>query len=1234
MQPVQNVHAVVAVVLLLATVATHGACPASTFITEPNTLWEAVDCDNVTNIIVRAKSNITIRIVRSSTKYLPSAQYTNVSLIALDSTTIANFTLEIRLSNVTVSSLLNFRQSSVVTAILGVSIYIHSSVVLSTQTNVGAIAMRTAFVASAIVRDFNITIVSSHILVNTNSKASLTVTNEVHAFLHVLAGGDMRGITVVIRHCLLEALHSSIVGKRMYFLDIAADHSSSDFFIMLEDNIMHIGSTFVSTNPNDEVNDYGCEVIGLRLHVSTVGAVATLSGLEMVLSRMNVTGNTTSTFSLVSIEAGIVVEASVVTLRIVNVTMLVAGPVSITYLMTSRYGTIISIVDIVHSQLTISDVHIDTSVVIGMLNRNVLSLVDTVAVQVAELSCTNKSVVRIDGGTSVRVRNEGNGCFSTYNANSYFSIAAFLAKISDNSTVIIEDTVLVVSLDPFCPVQRTGYFNRLNGFSAQLPTVTSNSGVYGFLVGSFLCTAAFSSSSITVRNSTVDAVPPNISKCGITSTAYFPAPPLLQVYVSIGALMFSTKDFLVETLDFIGSSVGAVPLLKAFIASGKVDFGIPCGILDTSLTVVGLVPVGGVVYESAGGSIVSVGYPRMSVNISLVMTMSAIVTACAITIRESSASSGATASWGFSAFHAIVGTLTDSSITLEGLETLRPSTALATAIVRLTRASAVGAVVRMEGVYVIAGAYSGTRTPPHLLLLERSTVERNTTLEVRDGRAVGLGAMVAATDVVGASFHGALHASSHVVVHCFEWDGSPTVPIADVGVVRGQVTFTGCLPSLSTSLELTQTPGAPAVSVRPVLSASIAALAMVATAALSVAQSASVASPLSRSLAVLRIAQCSGADALLDTLGIDAHPTRIPIGNTEGGSQRGSLVMNICVLWGGLALLSTWKAVLLARHRDGGAGMWTFSDALAMFQLPGAWSMFVMPLLCPVVSSAVQLISGNAQGVLGGADGAGGAAALLLVVTLALFTSYWLRPGLIDATLEGRVGNGAWYHSGCRARTVWKRITGAHTLHECAKEVVRYLAAPLGVWRLRRSGSHPPTLRSDKTQVHRKIFFNHLFPMFGDSMPGRAWWLLVDMWAGVALGVLGGLLPSTEEACSAVLWIAAIVLCGVAAASVALWPLLSSRIDGFVYQVCAVGGAAMGISAAVGASDVVLSGLAIALLPISFVGVIVGALKWLWGIGQRIPAHSMELEFPSTSFTTNRACGRRPSNQAPRLNTI
>ncbi|CUG87441.1 membrane-associated protein, putative [Bodo saltans] len=106
-------------------------------------------------------------------------------------------------------------------------------------------------------------------------------------------------------------------------------------------------------------------------------------------------------------------------------------------------------------------------------------------------------------------------------------------------------------------------------------------------------------------------------------------------------------------------------------------------------------------------------------------------------------------------------------------------------------------------------------------------------------------------------------------------------------------------------------------------------------------------------------------------------------------------------------------------------------------------------------------------------------------------------------------------------------------------------------------------------------------------------------------------MPSTTPACDALLWVAAVVLSCVAVASIALGPIFTSRIDCFVYQVCAAGGAIIAIGAAAGASDDVLSALTIAMLPISLIGMIVGALKWLWSVGQRFPLGAMDLGLPS-----------------------
>ncbi|CUG87437.1 membrane-associated protein, putative [Bodo saltans] len=130
-------------------------------------------------------------------------------------------------------------------------------------------------------------------------------------------------------------------------------------------------------------------------------------------------------------------------------------------------------------------------------------------------------------------------------------------------------------------------------------------------------------------------------------------------------------------------------------------------------------------------------------------------------------------------------------------------------------------------------------------------------------------------------------------------------------------------------------------------------------------------------------------------------------------------------------------------------------------------------------------------------------------------------------------------------------------------------------------------------------------------MAGRHWWLVVDLISGIVIGVLGGIMPSTTAACDALLWVAAVVLSCVAVASIALGPIFTSRIDCFVYQVCAAGGAIIAIGAAAGASDDVLSALTIAMFPISLMGMIVGALKWLWSVGQRFPLGAMDFGLPS-----------------------
>jgi hypothetical protein len=262
-------------------------------------------------------------------------------------------------------------------------------------------------------------------------------------------------------------------------------------------------------------------------------------------------------------------------------------------------------------------------------------------------------------------------------------------------------------------------------------------------------------------------------------------------------------------------------------------------------------------------------------------------------------------------------------------------------------------------------------------------------------------------------------------------------------------------------------------------------------------------------------------------------------------------------------------------------------------EVPGIWPAFVMPLLEPVVACATQLVSGFAQqggdstNGLGAADLVGGLVALGTAVIMCSAASHGLRPSVLLHSVEGRRFASAWYHSGCRVRTALRRVWHAETVAEGAKAAMAYLGAPLGAWRAQQRSA----------SGRSGVLARNLRPLYGDCMPGRHWWLLVDGWSAVALGVLEGVLPSSKAGCEAVLWIAVVVLCGVAVAAAAMWPVFTKRVDGAVYMVCAVGGAVIGVLAAFGASDGVLVVMTIALLPVSLVGVVVSVAAWVWRVG-------------------------------------
>lgn len=127
--PIPNQHAgaafaILMLLMMIITPAARAICPSTSIINTPNTVWEAVDCSNVTNLVVQTTTNVTIRIINSSTiasYFLPN----NLPLIVLNSATISGLSLEIVSSNITASSLLVFLwQASKVKSILGVSVYI------------------------------------------------------------------------------------------------------------------------------------------------------------------------------------------------------------------------------------------------------------------------------------------------------------------------------------------------------------------------------------------------------------------------------------------------------------------------------------------------------------------------------------------------------------------------------------------------------------------------------------------------------------------------------------------------------------------------------------------------------------------------------------------------------------------------------------------------------------------------------------------------------------------------------------------------------------------------------------------------------------------------------------------------------------------------------------------------------------------------------------------------------
>ncbi|CUG87439.1 GPI-anchored surface protein, putative [Bodo saltans] len=331
--------------MMMITPAAGAICPSTSIINTPNTVWEAVDCSNVTNLVVQTTTNVTIRIINSSTIASYFLPY-NLSLIVLNSATISGLSLEILSSNITASSLLVFP--------FFFSVYIHSSAIYAANVGYGAIALRSSLNSSSDAHDINVTVDSSYIRVTSQR----TDSHESHAFLHILASGSLRNVFVVMRNSSLNGVQSSRESKALYFIDLATDHASSTILIHLVDCAMNIGSTLVSTNPIDEVTDYGSVVIGLRFYANTLGMIVALSGVDIMLTRLDVIGNATSTFTFVSFEGDTVVDSSVIVLQSVYVSTTVAGPMSIANDMFSRYSSVFSAATMVNSTFLVRNTHI------------------------------------------------------------------------------------------------------------------------------------------------------------------------------------------------------------------------------------------------------------------------------------------------------------------------------------------------------------------------------------------------------------------------------------------------------------------------------------------------------------------------------------------------------------------------------------------------------------------------------------------------------------------------------------------------------------------------------------------------------------------------------------------------------------------------------------------------------------------------------------------------------------
>lgn len=348
-----------------------------------------------------------------------------------------------------------------------------------------------------------------------------------------------------------------------------------------------------------------------------------------------------------------------------------------------------------------------------------------------------------------------------------------------------------------------------------------------------------------------------------------------------------------------------------------------------------------------------------------------------------------------------------------------------------------------------------------------------------------------------------------------------------------------------------------------------------------------------RATVLALLGQCSSselptADTVLsddDTVFLD-DPLKLRLGRQRGAAARGTVVGNLvlllaCIAVGFAMTMAVYRCASSARRRrcssvpKPSTAQMIITNA-AKLRLPGMFFIVVSLFLQPLVSASVLLVGYGD----GGVDSAIGGLGLCVVGTLVAAMGRVLDPrrGSFRAVAERGRDDDDDDLGVIRRRAALRAKWGASVLR--AEALWRWLHAASFRWRSR-------------DEVADRLFVDRYGFLFESCSDGRQWWLTWEVLATVIVGVLGGLVPGSEEACRGIAWFAlalsvlALVACIVVrpmnspmetAVVVLLWGAQAAM------AVCGVAGGAEEVAEDLGIVASVLSALLAALMVLAVLG--------------------------------------------------